>query len=79
MKENNFFGKHNGVEPAPERWNHLVGKAADINLPPPPLRWRTTSNKKAEYAAGFDILLLAKTRIYSSLRPVLVLQWRSRF
>lgn len=27
VAENNFFGKHSGVEPAPERWDHLVGKA----------------------------------------------------
>ena len=29
VEENNFFGKHSGVEPTPGRWNHLVGKAAD--------------------------------------------------
>lgn len=29
VEENNFFGKHSGVEPAPERWNYLVGKAKD--------------------------------------------------
>ena len=28
VEENNFFGKHSGVEPDAERWNHLVGKAA---------------------------------------------------
>lgn len=29
VQEDNFFGKHSGVEPDPERWNHVVGKAAD--------------------------------------------------
>lgn len=29
VEENNFFGKHSGVEPTPERWDHLVGRAAD--------------------------------------------------
>ena len=29
VEENNFFGKHSGVEPTPERWDHLVGKAAE--------------------------------------------------
>jgi hypothetical protein len=24
--EENFFGKHSGVEPEPERWNHIVGE-----------------------------------------------------
>jgi hypothetical protein len=28
-EENNFFGKHSGVEPTPDRWNHIVGRAAD--------------------------------------------------
>ena len=27
VAENNFFGKHSGVEPGAERWNHLVGQA----------------------------------------------------
>jgi hypothetical protein len=25
-EENNFFGKHSGVEPEPDRWKHLVGE-----------------------------------------------------
>ena len=29
VEENNFFGKHSGVEPTPDRWNHIVGKAAE--------------------------------------------------
>jgi len=29
VQENNFFGKHSGVEPDAKRWNHIVGKAAD--------------------------------------------------
>ncbi len=28
--EDNFFGKHSGVEPGPERWQHPVGKAGDV-------------------------------------------------
>ena len=27
--ENNFFGKHTGVEPGPDRWKHAVGKSGD--------------------------------------------------
>lgn len=27
--EDNFFGKHSGVEPNPERWRSLIGKAGD--------------------------------------------------
>jgi len=27
--ENNFFGKHSGVEPSPGRWQHPVGKAGE--------------------------------------------------
>ena len=27
--ENNFFGKHSGVEPGPQRWQHIVGRAGD--------------------------------------------------
>jgi hypothetical protein len=29
VEENNFFGKHSGVEPGAERWIHLVGKAGE--------------------------------------------------
>lgn len=29
VEENNFFGKHSGVEPNAKRWGHLVGKAAE--------------------------------------------------
>jgi hypothetical protein len=29
VREDNFFGKHSGVEPDAKRWNHIVGKAAD--------------------------------------------------
>jgi hypothetical protein len=28
VEENNFFGKHPGVEPAPERWKHVVIKSS---------------------------------------------------
>lgn len=27
VEENNFFGKHSGVEPEADRWTHLVGRA----------------------------------------------------
>jgi hypothetical protein len=27
--EDNFFGKHSGVEPGPDRWKHPVGRAGD--------------------------------------------------
>jgi hypothetical protein len=30
--EENFFGKHSGVEPEPHRWEHLVIEAPDPNL-----------------------------------------------
>jgi len=31
--ENNFFGKHPGVEPDPDRWKHVVIKSSkDDNL-----------------------------------------------
>jgi len=29
VEENNFFGKHSGVEPSGERWSHLVGQAGE--------------------------------------------------
>ena len=29
VEENNFFGKHSGVEPKPQRWEHLVGQAGE--------------------------------------------------
>jgi hypothetical protein len=29
VEENNFFGKHSGVEPEPHRWEHLVIEAPD--------------------------------------------------
>jgi hypothetical protein len=29
VEENNFFGKHSGVEPEGERWTHLVGRAGE--------------------------------------------------
>jgi len=30
--EENFFGKHAGVEPGPERWKHLIGEFGDIKF-----------------------------------------------
>jgi hypothetical protein len=30
-EEENFFGKHSGKEPAPERWSKLIGKIGDIS------------------------------------------------
>lgn len=29
VEENNFFGKHSGVEPSPHRWEHIVIEAPD--------------------------------------------------
>ena len=29
VQENNFFGKHSGVEPGPQRWSHLVGRSGE--------------------------------------------------
>jgi hypothetical protein len=29
VEENNFFGKHSGVEPVKDRWKHLVGQAGE--------------------------------------------------
>jgi hypothetical protein len=31
-QEDNFFGKHSGVEPEPERWKHVVIEAPDPEL-----------------------------------------------
>ncbi|WP_283426828.1 DUF3604 domain-containing protein [Shimia sagamensis] len=31
-QEDNFFGKHSGVEPEPERWKHIVIEAPDPDL-----------------------------------------------
>ena len=38
--EDNFFGKHSGVEPAPERWKTPVGKAKDWQV----LGWEQTAS-----------------------------------
>lgn len=32
IEENNFFGKHSGVEPEPHRWEHVVIEAPDPKL-----------------------------------------------
>ena len=32
VEEDNFFGKHSGVEPEPHRWEHVVIAAPDPNL-----------------------------------------------
>ena len=32
VEEENFFGKHSGVEPEPNRWKHVVIEAPDPNL-----------------------------------------------
>jgi hypothetical protein len=31
-EENNFFGKHTGVEPSPKRWDHFVIKAKQVSV-----------------------------------------------
>jgi hypothetical protein len=32
-EEDNFFGKHSGAEPSPERWAHPIGKIGDREYP----------------------------------------------
>jgi hypothetical protein len=32
VEEDNFFGKHSGVEPEPHRWEHVVIAAPDPKL-----------------------------------------------
>ncbi len=43
-EEENFFGKHSGKEPAPDRWKKLVGEIGDI-------RWFGWEQVSAGYAA----------------------------
>jgi hypothetical protein len=43
-EEENFFGKHSGKEPKPERWNALVGEMGDI-------RWYGWEQVSSGYAA----------------------------
>jgi hypothetical protein len=43
-EEENFFGKHSGKEPKPERWNTLVGEIGDI-------RWYGWEQVSSGYAA----------------------------
>jgi len=31
-EEENFFGKHSGVEPAPDRWDHIVGEFGPLRI-----------------------------------------------
>ena len=33
VEEDNFFGKHSGVEPEPHRWEHVVIEAPDPSSP----------------------------------------------
>jgi hypothetical protein len=42
VEEENFFGKHSGVEPEPHRWKHVVIKAPDPNLTV--LGWRQAAS-----------------------------------
>ncbi|MCA0872961.1 DUF3604 domain-containing protein [Seohaeicola saemankumensis] len=39
-EEDNYFGKHSGVEPSPDRWKHFVGAINDLAI----LGWETTSS-----------------------------------
>ncbi|MHC5065223.1 MAG: DUF3604 domain-containing protein [Planctomycetota bacterium] len=32
-EENNFYGKHSGAEPGPERWSHPMAKIGDMEYP----------------------------------------------
>jgi hypothetical protein len=43
-EEENFFGKHSGKEPAPERWEKLIGEIGDI-------RWFGWEQVSSGYAA----------------------------
>jgi hypothetical protein len=43
-EEENFFGKHSGKEPAPERWSKLVGEMGDI-------KWYGWEQVSSGYAA----------------------------
>lgn len=31
-EEENFFGKHSGLEPEPHRWEHIIGEFGDVKL-----------------------------------------------
>ena len=42
VEEENFFGKHSGVEPEPHRWEHVVIEAPDPNLTV--LGWRQAAS-----------------------------------
>ena len=42
VEEENFFGKHSGVEPEPHRWKHVVIEAPDPNLTV--LGWRQAAS-----------------------------------
>jgi hypothetical protein len=39
-EEENFFGKHSGVEPGPKRWEHLVGEFGDVRI----VSWEMTAS-----------------------------------
>jgi hypothetical protein len=47
-EEENFFGKHSGKEPKPERWSKLVGELGDI-------RWYGWEQVSSGYAAVWAI------------------------
>jgi hypothetical protein len=72
VEEENFFGKHSGVEPEPQRWKHVVIEAPDPNLTV--LGWRQAASgyaavwaKENTREAIFDAMKRKET--YASTGP----------
>ncbi len=59
VEEDNFFGKHSGVEPEPQHWEHVV-----IEIPMP--RWTAYEAKHFGVKMPDNVPMSTQERAYTS-------------
>jgi len=69
-EEENFFGKHSGVEPGPERWKHVVGEFGEMRIVSWEMAasgyaavWATENTREAIFDA------MARKEVYATTGP----------